>query len=79
MLRESGRNGPAMGPLDLPPTFEQRKIPPRSSRRDAKLLLQPGHRDTPHLANQPHYPLLTLLWQICSFFSHIVIDQAASP
>ena len=61
MLRESGRNGPAMGPLDLPPTFEQRKIPPRSSRRDAKLLLQPGHRDTPRLANQHHYPLLTLL------------------
>src|SRR5215218_2409478 len=61
MLRESGRNRPAMGPLDLPLTFERREIPPRSRSRDAKLLLQPGHRDTPRLADAHHYPLLTLL------------------
>src|SRR5215210_768037 len=61
VLREAGRNGPPMGPLDLPPTLEQRKIPPRSRRRDAKLLLQPGHRDTSHLTDAHHYPPLTLL------------------
>jgi hypothetical protein len=61
VLRESGWNGPAVGPLDLPLMFEHREIPPRSRRRDAKLLLQPGHRDAPRLAYEHRYPLLTLL------------------
>ena len=61
MLRETRQNRPAMGPLHLPLPLEHRKIPPRSRRRDAKLLLQPGHRDAPRLAYEHRYPLLTLL------------------
>ena len=73
MLREPGRNGPAMGPLDLPLTFEQREIPPRSRSGDAMLLLKPGYRDTPRLADAHRYPLLTLLRQICTFSCHIMM------
>src|SRR5215218_4720390 len=76
VLREPGRNRPAMGPLDLPLTFEQREIPPRSRSRDAKLLLQPGHRATSRLADAHRYPLLTLLRYICASIRHIVIDRA---
>src|SRR5919112_2366175 len=61
VLREPGRNRPPMGPLDLPLAFEQREIPSRSRSRDAKLFLQPGHRDTPRLADAHRYPLPTLL------------------
>src|SRR5215212_303575 len=61
VLRESWRNRPTMGPLDLPLTFEQREISPRSRSRNAKLFLQPGHRDTSRLADTHRYPLLTLL------------------
>jgi hypothetical protein len=50
VLRETGRNRPTMRPLYLPLTLEHHKVTPRSGRRDAKLLLEPGHRDAPRLA-----------------------------
>src|SRR5215212_7650993 len=50
VLRETGRNRLTMRPLYLPLTLEHHKVTLRSGRRDAKLLLEPGHRDAPRLA-----------------------------
>jgi hypothetical protein len=67
VLRQPRHDRPAVGSPELALPLEHGEIPPCSGRRDAQLLLQPGHRDTAGLADKLHYPLLASLRYVCAF------------
>ncbi len=68
-----------MGPSDRTLALEHGQISPRSCRRDGELSLQLVYRDAPRPAYELGYPLLALLWYICSFFRQFMIVRADFP